>query len=202
MTRFFRPQPIRTWASRPATRTPWVRPFPPHGDLAGGVLFPVYAPTFRADGIAGRIQFGLKPFDYYGAWCALQKPIYSLKSCSTQASDAGTGPIVNTSYGYDIISGSVNGYGTDLSGNQYCTIATDSSDCTSTATAQNIDCGKWNLASSHVCACTAGGCTAAPSLPSDTAPVGYPVEFDGTLDSTGMALTGTLGGFTVHLTRQ
>jgi hypothetical protein len=44
----------------------------PNQGLSGGMLYPVYAAQVQED----RIQAGLKPNDYYGAWCALQTPYY------------------------------------------------------------------------------------------------------------------------------
>jgi len=168
------------------------------GNLTGGVLLPVYAPQLQADGFASRIQFGLKPLDYYGAWCALQTPVYSLQNCSSQASDAGT--ILHTSYGYGVLPGQNGTTTMDSSGNQVCAVAVLADDCS--LTWQPADCGKVKLFDGRVCDCTATACISHPVLPAGTAPSGYPVEFDGTLDSTGKMLTGTLAGVTVHLQRQ
>ena len=173
--------------------------------LVGGVLYPVYATQLGTDGVPGRIQFGLKELDYYGAWCALHTPVYSILNCSVTISGLGgpgDGGVVNVTYGYSISSFTGGGSTIDSSGNPVCYLSSTSPDCMGTENSHQADCGLYDLTIAHVCACTAASCTSSPTIAAGTLPAGYPLEFDGTVDNTGKTLTGTLAGFTVHLTRQ
>jgi hypothetical protein len=177
--------------------------------LTGGVLYPVYATQLQAEGVPGRIQFGLKDYDYYASWCALHTPVYTITGCSETFSGAGgvggqtdAGVIINVMYGYSpssLVGGCSTG--TDLSGNRMCYSGTFSANCTSMIN-QQIDCGLCYMLDVAPCACTAASCTSRPTIAAGTLPAGYPLEFDGTVDSAGKTLTGTLAGYTVHLTRQ
>ncbi|HVT07049.1 MAG TPA: hypothetical protein VHO67_06310 [Polyangia bacterium] len=175
--------------------------------LLGGVLYPVYAAQVEA----GRIQFGLKPLDYYGAWCALQTPYHVLSGYHSNSgavsglggffggTDAGWVP----DYGYFCIPGASGGE-SGTSDNPQCTVDEQSLDGSVTTTP--VDCGKFYLCETRVCACTATSCIASPTVPDGTSPAGYPAELDGALDSSGKALTGTLNikgtRITVHLARK
>jgi hypothetical protein len=182
------------------------KPDTPDG-LVGGVLYPVYAPQLQAEGIPGRIQFGLKDLDYYAAWCALHPPVYTITGCSVTVGGAGgfggqsDGGVVSLMYGYSISSFNGGGSSTTSGGTPLCYLGTVSPDCTST-TDQQVDCGYYDLVLAQVCSCTAASCTSRPTIAAGTLPAGYPIEFDGTVDSAGKMLTGTLAGYTVHLTRQ
>ncbi|HXJ20080.1 MAG TPA: hypothetical protein VMT03_07595 [Polyangia bacterium] len=183
------------------------KPDVPDG-LVGGVLYPVYAPQLQAEGVPGRIQFGLKDLDYYAAWCALHPPVYGIVGCSYTLGGAGgfggqsDAGIINITYGYSISSFNGGESSTrDSSGNPICYLGTLSADCMS-STDQQVDCGLYDLTIAQVCACTAASCTSRPTIAAGTPPSGYPLEFDGTVDSASKTLTGTLAGYTVHLTRQ
>jgi hypothetical protein len=169
----------------------------PPSTLKGGVLYPVYATQVQSD----RIQLGLKPLDYYQAWCALQTPYYVLQGymgapgnipgghpdASVSALDGGS---VVPIYGYSILPGAGGSESTDSSGNAVCFVQNSLPD--GSYTDQQIDCGKFYLGTFNVCSCTASACSSFPAVPSGTAPADYPAELDGALDSTGKMLTGTL----------
>jgi hypothetical protein len=192
----------------------------PTQGLSGGVLYPVYAAQVQED----RIQAGLKPNDYYSAWCALQTPYRVLEgytASGVQALDGGQAGVDGVKPAVDggqpdaggmvpifdyrclpTIGGGVSGEGTT----QQCDIQIDSTD--GSVAYQEVDCGKFALCMHNVCACTAPSCgTASPVVPKGTLPSGYPVELDAALDSTGKTLTGTLAlsadlRVTVVLTKQ
>jgi|tagenome__1003787_1003787.scaffolds.fasta_scaffold20630757_2 hypothetical protein len=173
----------------------------PNEGLSGGVLYPVYAAQVQEN----RIQAGLKPNDYYGAWCALQTPYSVLNGyVNSGQPDAGDGGVV-PNFVYKCMPGASGGIGRQGSDLQ-CSVTTFSTDGTSSD--QPLDCGKFSLCSHGVCACTASSCaTTSPVLPAGTLPSGYPVELDAALDSTGKTLTGTLAlstnlRVTVVLTKQ
>jgi hypothetical protein len=175
--------------------------------LAGGVLYPIYAARVQES----RIQAGLKPNDYYGAWCALQTPYHVLTGYMSGgivpddggyggAPDAGLVP----TYGYSCVPGS--GGGSSGSGaDQQCFAQNSSVD--GGYTDYPVDCGKFTLCTSGVCACTATSCTSSPVVAAGAIPSGYPVALDAALDSTGKTLTGTLAlsttlRVTIVLTKQ
>jgi hypothetical protein len=169
--------------------------------LQGGVLYPVSAAQVEAD----RIQFGLKPLDYYAAWCALQTPHYVLDGYTSI--NNGNPPVDGGEYPqymYSILPGAGGGAGEDASGNWTCEVQVDSVGGASTQ--QPIDCGKFYLGAEQVCACTATSCGSSPAIASGTVAANYPAEIDGALDSSGNALTGTLvigdTRIIVHLTRK
>jgi len=162
-------------------------------ELTGGVLYPVYAARVEAN----RIQIGLKPNDYYAAWCALQSSYFVLNGY-TAGPDGG--PVAT--YAYSCAQGL--GGGATAGPNPQCWVQSTAAD--GTITNNPVDCGKFYLCISQVCACTATACAAAPTVAAGTGPAGYPAELDGALDSAGKALTGTLNvngtRVTVHLTRK
>jgi hypothetical protein len=158
----------------------------PNEGLSGGVLYPVYAAQVQEN----RIQAGLKPNDYYGAWCALQTPYHVLDGyVNSGQPDAGDGGLVpNFEYRcLPDVGGGISGQGAD----QQCFVQISSIDGSSTD--QPVDCGKFALCNRNVCACTATSCaTSSPVVLAGTLPSGYPVELDAALDSAGKTLTGTL----------
>ena len=163
--------------------------------LSGGVLYPVHAAQVQAD----RIQLGLKPLDYYAAWCAIQTPHYYLNGyVGSGGPDGGLVP----NYMYGCVQGG--GGSETFDSPPQCTVQDSSLD--GSVTNYPVDCGKYHLCLSQVCSCTAASCTSSPTLPPDTAASAYPAELDGALDSSGKALTGTLNlngtRVTVHLTRK
>jgi hypothetical protein len=174
--------------------------------LAGGVLYPIYAARVQES----RIQAGLKPNDYYGAWCALQTPYYVLTGYmgSGIGPDGGDGGAPGAgfvpTYGYSCVPGS--GGGSSGSGaDQQCFAQNSSVD--GGYTDYPVDCGKFTLCTYGVCTCTATSCTSSPVVAAGAIPSGYPVELDAALDSTGKTLTGTLAlsstlRVTVVLTKQ
>ncbi len=168
----------------------------PNEGLSGGVLYPVYAAQVQEN----RIQAGLKPNDYYGAWCALQTPYYVLDGY-VGTGDGGMVP----NFVYSCMPGAGGGT-SEVGGVQQCTVQSQSID--GSFSDQPVDCGKFALCLHNVCACTASSCAASsPVVPAGTLPSGYPVELDAALDSTGKTLTGTLAlstdlRVTVVLTKQ
>jgi hypothetical protein len=170
----------------------------PNSGLSGGVLYPLYAARVQES----RIQAGLKPNDYYGAWCALQTPYYILfnyMSSDVQIDsgvpgDAGHGAAADGGglvpiFGYSCVPGTgggISGTGAD----EQCTVQIDSTD--GGQSNQAVDCGKFALCTRMVCVCTAASCTASPVVAAWAIPSDYPVELDAALDSTGKTLTGTL----------
>ena len=191
----------------------------PNPGLSGGALYPIYAARVQEN----RIQAGLKPNDYYGAWCTLQTPYRVLEgytSSSVQGQDGGQAGVDGGRPSDDggqpgagglvpifdyrclpSLGGGVSGEGTA----EVCSIQIDSTD--GSVSFQSVDCGKEGLCARNVCACTETLCTASPVVPAGTLPSGYPVELDAALDSTGKTLTGTLAlstdlRVTVVLTKQ
>ncbi len=170
-------------------------------DLQGGVLYPVHAAQVQT----GRIQLGLKPHDYYAAWCALQTPHYIIDGyMGTGIRPGDDGGTWTPIFAYSILPGSGGSESTDSSGNNACFAQITAAD--GSTSSQQIDCGLWYLGNSGVCTCTATACTSSPSLADGTAPVDYPVEIDAALDTSGKNMTGTLimngTRVTVHLQRQ
>jgi hypothetical protein len=175
--------------------------------LAGGALYPIYAARVQES----RIQAGLKPNDYYGAWCALQTPYYVLTGYMSSglappdggyggAPGAGEVPI----YAYSCMPGAGGG-ASGTGADQQC--FTQNSSVDGGYTDYPVDCGKFALCTYGVCSCTATSCTASPVVAAGAIPSGYPVELDAALDSTGHTLTGTLAlsstlRVTVVLTKQ
>jgi hypothetical protein len=152
----------------------------PNDGLSGGVIYPIYAAQVQED----RIQAGLKPNDYYGAWCALQTSYYILDGY-VNSGDAG--------YVQNFVYSCVPGAGGVSSGDgadRQCFTQISSADASSSD--QQVDCGKFTLCNRNVCACTASSCASGPVVPAGTLPSGYPVELDAALDGTGKTLTGTL----------
>jgi hypothetical protein len=165
---------------------------PNWGALSGGVLYPIYAARVQES----RIQAGLKPNDFYGAWCALQTPYYVLTGYMSSGGlpDAGGGfggaggGFIPT-FGYFCVPGtaaSISGTGAD----EQCTLRNDSIDGGSAN--QPVDCGKYALCTQNACTCTATSCSVVPAVAAGAIPSDYPVELDAALDSTGKTLTGTL----------
>ena len=177
----------------------------PPTNLQGGMLYPVYA----AQVAANRIQFGLKPLDYYQAWCALQTSHqviggYQLRP-DASVPDGGvavdSGSVV-VNYTYSVLPSLGGVMSQDANGNWHCYLESDPAG----ASPQQVDCGKYFLGNENVCTCTADACAASPTIPPGTAPADYPAELDGALDSSGKELTGTLvidgTRVIVHLTRK
>lgn len=177
----------------------------PVRNLSGGVLYPIYATRVQES----RIQTGVKPSDYYAAWCALQTSYYDLSGymSSGVVLDGGAGgnagglvPI----FSYGCLPG-LGGSSTGTGASQQCFVQIDSTD--GGYSSQSVNCGKFVLCTSNVCACTATSCTAAPIVAPGAIPSAYPVELDAALDSSGKTLTGTLAlsadlRITVVLTKQ
>jgi hypothetical protein len=173
--------------------------------LSDGVLYPVYAAQVQTN----RIQFGLKPADFWKDWCALQTSYRVFQGWTSQRPDGGAadsdGGMVPL-YEYSCLPGVAGSSGTGAQ--RVCFSEDDSmpSDTRGLGPYLSVDCGKYDLCLARVCACTQAGCTAAPPLPIDATPPQYPVELDGALDSSGNTLTGTLNmdgtRVTVHLQRQ
>jgi len=167
----------------------------PNQGLWGGVVYPVYAAQVQQD----RIQAGLKPNDYYGAWCSLQTPYY-IQDSYVNSGDAGYVPNF-VYYCLPGAGGTASGSGADLQ----CFTQISAPDASPSN--QQVDCGKFTLCNKNVCECTASSCVSGPVVPAGTLPSGYPAELDAALDSTGKTLTGTLAlstdlRVTVVLTRQ
>lgn len=169
--------------------------------LIGGVLYPVYAAQVQAN----RIQIGLKPNDYYGAWCALQTSYYVLNGQTSVPPDGGMGTpgVLYPSYRYTCVPGSGGGE-TGTPPDVQCTVQTDLPD--GGYTNQPVDCGKMYLCLSQACACNATSCGSGPALAASVIPAQYPAELDAALDASGTNMTGTLNvngtRVTVHLQRQ
>jgi len=184
--------------------------------LGEGALYPINAPQVQTD----RIQFGLKPNDYYGTWCSLQTPVATTSKLVNIGPDGGigTGGAGGNSGGYSTYvpaspdAGDVtttygclpswgSGSGDSGNGNECYAVVTPATPSPipfyppdfSTQVTEPVDCGKLALCSLlQVCACTASSCINAPQLAADAAPSQYPVELDAALDPTGGTLIGTL----------
>ena len=158
--------------------------------LSGGVLYPLDGVQIQEN----RIQAGLKPNDYYGAWCALQTPYYILTGYTGSGaggaggSSGGDGGLIPT-FGYSCVPGQ-GGTAAGTGADQQCLVQIDSAD--GSWSDQVVDCGKFALCIRGVCACTDTSCAASPVVPAGAVPSDYPVELDAALDSTGKTLTGTL----------
>lgn len=156
--------------------------------ISEAFLYPIYNPQVQTS----RIQFGLKPNDFYAAWCGIQTSYYILTGwMGSGISDPPGGPdggLVPT-YGYSCVPGSGGG-SSGTGADQQCYAQSDSVDGGYTNTP--VDCGKFNLCLEGVCTCTANGCTASPTVDLSALPSGYPAEMDAALDSAGKTLTGTL----------
>jgi hypothetical protein len=172
----------------------------PSSGLSGGVLYPVYAAQVQAS----RIQLGLKPNDYYKAWCALQTSYHILVGYMSQPPDGGGVPLDGGWYPtYAYSCNPEPGAGENLDTHQ-CTLEIDNPD--GSHTYPPIDCGKMYLCAYQVCDCNATGCGAFPALDASSIAAQYPVELDAALDATGTNMTGTLNiagtRVTIHLQRQ
>ncbi|HLK92478.1 MAG TPA: hypothetical protein VKZ18_21460 [Polyangia bacterium] len=157
--------------------------------LAGGVLYPIYAARVQEN----RIQAGMKPSDYYAAWCALQTPYYVLTGFMTSgvAPDGGLGDAgaLSPTYAYRCVPG-FGGGSSIVGGVEQCYAQGSSLDGGYTDTPE--DCGKFALCDGNICACTATSCTTFPTMDPAAIPSDYLSELDAALDSTGKTLTGTL----------
>ena len=146
---------------------------PQWSDLVEGGLYPTHAPEVQA----GRIQFGVNPWDLEAAWCALQTP-YPVVNGGINIADGGQ---VQEHYDYTCLPG--------------YSAASDGSDCSYADEAGQthpVSCAKlWLCQGITACACTATGC-AGRDLSYATSANQYPDEFDAALDRTGRTLTGTL----------
>jgi hypothetical protein len=159
-----------------------------------GVLYPIYGAQVQTN----RIQIGIKPNDYYAAWCALQTP--SAFAYQTTPLDGGPpGSLERTLVPVDAGAGAPDAGGTiyfacPFSGGAESSPGTTNAMCVG-ENGQDfipVDCGKFYLCNAMVCACTATGCDSSPMVAAGSAPSQYPVELDAALDSTGKTLTGTL----------
>lgn len=146
---------------------------PEWSDLVSGGLYPAHAAEVQA----GRIQFGINPWDLEAAWCALQTP-YPAPAGGIVIADGGQ---VQEHYDYTCLPTYVS--------------ATSAPDCSYTDEARQthaVSCAKfWLCQGIAACACTATSC-AGRDLSYATAANQYPDEFDAALDTTGRTLTGTL----------
>jgi hypothetical protein len=180
-----------------------------------GVRYPIYSAQVQTS----RIQVGLKPNDYYAAWCALQTST-STSYKEEIVTDGGLGglpgQVVSTQVIVDAGPGTPADAGvtTVYSACPFIPQGSSSPDgvtwtCWGQENGQQVavDCGKMNLCISMVCACSAAGCDSAPAVATGSAPSQYPVELDAALSSDGTTLTGTLAlatdlRVTVVLTKQ
>jgi hypothetical protein len=146
---------------------------PQWSDLVEGGLYPTHAAEVQA----GRIQFGINPWDLEAAWCALQTP-YPLPSGGVAIADGGQ---VQEHYDYSCLPSFAS--------------ATSGPDCSYTDADKQthpVSCAKlWLCQETFACACTATGC-AGRDLSYATAANQYPDEFDAALDASGRTLTATL----------
>jgi hypothetical protein len=160
-----------------------------------GVLYPIDGAQVQTN----RIQVGIKPNDYYAAWCALQTP--SAFAYQTSPADGGPpGLQVETLVPIDAGAGATDAasgtlyFACPFSGGAESNPGTPDAMCVG-ENGQDlfpVDCGKFYLCNMMVCACTATSCTSSPLVASGSAPSQYPVELDAALDGTGKTLTGTL----------
>jgi hypothetical protein len=167
-----------------------------------GALYPIYGAQVQTN----RIQVGIKPNDFYAAWCALQTPSAFVAETSFDAglpdlpgvevqwwapADGGAGAA-------DAASGTITYFACPFAvGGVVSNLGTADQMCegASGLFGQDVipvDCGKYYLCNAMVCACTATGCDSSPMVAAGSAPSDYPVELDAALDSTGKTLTGTL----------
>jgi len=146
---------------------------PQWSDLVEGGLYPAHLAQVQA----GRIQFGINPWDLEAAWCALQTS-YPLTNGGVTIVDGGP---PQEHYDYACLP-------------DY-TAASTGSDCTYTDDAKQthpVSCAKlWLCLGVTACACTSAGCTGRELTYASSANQ-YPDEFDAALDASGHTLTGTL----------
>jgi hypothetical protein len=183
----------------PGNEDPPVTSTPP---LWEGALYPIYDAQVQTN----RIQVGIKPNDYYAAWCALQTPSAFVAETSFDAGVPGFpgaevqwwAPFDGGAGAPDAASGTITYFACPFSGGG---IPLNSGISAAMCVGENglygqdlipVDCGKSYLCGAMVCACTATGCDSSPVVASGSAPSDYPVELDAALDSTGKTLTGTL----------
>ena len=161
-----------------------------------GLLYPVYGAQVQTD----RIQVGIKPNDYYAAWCALQTP--SGFRSETILDGGALGGTVETWVPVDGGAGAVDAASETIMyfacpfpvGGAVSNPGSTDAMCFGGIGLADIpvDCGKYALCNAMVCGCTATGCDSSPLVAAGSAPPQYPVELDAALDSTGKTLTGTL----------
>lgn len=148
---------------------------PQWSDLVEGGLYPAHAAQVQA----GRIQFGINPWDLEAAWCALQTPYPASIGGGINISDGGQ---VQEHYDYTCSPPYTAGAGT----------GTDCSYTDAAGETHPISCAKfWLCQGITACACTSTGC-AGRTLSYATTANEYPDEFDAALDARGRTLTGTL----------
>lgn len=154
-----------------------------------------------------RIQVGIKPNDYYAAWCALQTPFaFAYETITADAGPPGLPPGLQVQEAWVPVDGGT-GAGDAAAGTLMyfaCPFMGGAESNPGTADAMcvgengygeafiPVDCGKYYLCNAMVCACTATSCTSSPAVAAGSPPSQYPVELDAALDSTGKTLTGTL----------
>ena len=186
------------------------------GILNEGVLYPLHAPRFRPS----RIQAGLKPNDYYAAWCALQTPVpFPLAfRDGWSRSTAAPGELLSPAAGdvrlplhrprMPVTQAGALGLGRrqslcGRSDHAYSCAWTLGGDFLSTDGSipqklrlQRLRARASGLRKAALCLDTsalARRAVARPSRrPGGSTPAQYPVELDGALDATGTTLTGTL----------
>jgi hypothetical protein len=147
------------------------------GALDEGVLYPLHSTAVQGN----RIHAGLDPNDVYAAWCLLQTPRdWTDPSDGIPAYNCVPRPLTET---YDPTT-------------RACTMNL------ADGTTEPVDCLKWDICfMSMSCACTASGCVE-NAVPAGTPANQYQLQIDGTLDSSGSTLTGSLLGSTFVVTRQ
>jgi len=170
-----------------------------------GVLYPIYGAQVQTN----RIQVGIKPNDYYAAWCALQTPFAFVAETSFDAGLPGLpglpgvevqwwAPVDGGAGAADAASGTMMYFACPFPpGGVESNAGTAAQMCDGEnglwgQAVVPVDCGKYYLCNSMVCACTATSCTSSPAMAVGSPPSQYPVELDAALDSTGKTLTGTL----------
>jgi hypothetical protein len=129
-------------------------------------------PVHEARVEAGRIRFGISPWDLYGAWCALVPPVPNAEAPSGYACGASGGSM---------------SYMPEACSFSYPTADPRVSDQVP------VDCGIFELCvGGRTCTCTATTCGARVT-PSDGVSLdAYSVVLDAALDATGTTLMGTL----------
>jgi hypothetical protein len=179
----------------PGNEDPTLISTPP---LWEGALYPIYGAQVQTN----RIQVGIKPNDYYAAWCALQTPHAFVGEISFDAGPPGVEvsglvPFDGGAGAADAASGAITYLACSWPGGG----GSGTTDAGTTCEGDNglsgqevvpVDCGKFALCNAMVCACTATTCDSSPVVAAGSAPSQYPVELDAALDSTGKTLTGTL----------
>jgi hypothetical protein len=144
-------------------------PGTPTNAFRDGFKYPVHEARVEA----GRIRFGIDPFDLYGAWCALVPPVPNPQRPSGYACG---------------VSGSANNLAPDE-----CFFDFPTGDPMEPWLTVPTDCGIWVVCGGGgPCTCTASAC--GPNVtPSDGISLdNYPVVVDAAVDPAGTILTGTL----------